>query len=85
MNNIKAVFVNGTTSEGKSLTKKERKKVAEKWILTSSGRLKIVVNVGGLNDRESIDLTKHAADARADAIASLPSLFFKPNSIDVVR
>ncbi|XP_078316866.1 N-acetylneuraminate lyase-like [Crassostrea virginica] len=82
MNNIKAVFVNGTTGEGKSLTKKERKKVAEKWILTSCGRLKIVVNVGGLNVRESIDLAKHAAHAKADAIASLPSLFFKPNSID---
>ena len=33
--------VNGTTSEGNSLTKKERKKVAEKWILTSSGRLEL--------------------------------------------
>lgn len=37
--------VNGTTGEGKSLTKKERKKVAEKWILTSCGRLELWGNL----------------------------------------
>lgn len=81
-NDIRAVFVNGTTGEGKSLTKEERKIVAEKWIFTASGRLKVVVNISGLNVRESIELAKHAVHIRADAIASLPPLFFKPNSIE---
>ncbi|XP_062572006.1 N-acetylneuraminate lyase-like [Saccostrea cucullata] len=83
-NDINAIFVNGTTGEGKSLTKEERKKVVEKWITSATGRLKVVVNVGGLNVRDSIDLAKHAVNAGADAIASLPPLFFKPNSIEIL-
>ncbi|XP_078322876.1 N-acetylneuraminate lyase B-like [Crassostrea virginica] len=81
-NNIKAIYVNGTTGEGKSLTMDERKEILEKWIQVSNGRLKIVAHVGVLNVRESKDLAKHACESGADAIASLPPLFFKPQNID---
>ncbi|XP_052675155.1 N-acetylneuraminate lyase B-like [Crassostrea angulata] len=83
-NNIKAIYVNGTTGEGKSLTKDERKKILEKWIQVSEGRLKIVAHVGVLNVRESKELAKHAEESGADAIASLPPLFFKPQCIDTL-
>ncbi|XP_056009580.1 N-acetylneuraminate lyase B-like [Ostrea edulis] len=83
-NNIKAVYINGTTGEGKSLTKPEREIILEKWIKVSKGRLKIVAHVGVLNVRESKELAKHADESGADAIATLPPLFFKPQSTDTL-
>lgn len=66
------------------MTKDERKKILEKWIQVSEGRLKIVAHVGVLNVRESKELAKHAEESGADAIASLPPLFFKPQCIDTL-
>ncbi|XP_062602728.1 N-acetylneuraminate lyase-like isoform X1 [Saccostrea cucullata] len=83
-NNLKAIYVNGTTGEGKSLTKDERKRILEEWIRVSKRRIKIVAHVGVLNVRESKELAKHAEEAGADALASLPPLFFKPQSIDTL-
>ncbi|KAK3088591.1 hypothetical protein FSP39_021002 [Pinctada imbricata] len=80
-NDIKAIYVNGGTGEGPSLTLKERKDIVEKWIEVSKGRLKIVVHIGGTTPKESKELTIQAAKAGADAIATLPTLFFKPQNI----
>ncbi|KAL3860077.1 hypothetical protein ACJMK2_010245 [Sinanodonta woodiana] len=66
-----------------SLTLEERKQVVEKWIEVGKNRLKtIVVHVGALNLPDSLELVHHAVGAGADAIATVPSLFFKPTSID---
>ncbi|XP_063420230.1 N-acetylneuraminate lyase-like [Mytilus trossulus] len=83
-NNITEIYVNGTTGEGKSLTKEERKEVVEHWIKVSKKRLIIIVHVGCINVKESQELARHAQDVGADAVASLPSLFFKPSNIDAL-
>lgn len=83
-NGITQIFVNGTTGEGFSLTLEEREKVLEKWIDVGkkSGRIKdVVVQVGALNIHDTITLAQHAAKVGADAIATVPPLFFKPKSI----
>lgn len=81
---IKEIYINGTTGEGKSLTMAERKAVLEQWIKVCKKRLIIIVHVGCINMRESQEMAQHAQDVGADAIASLPSLFFKPSTIEAL-
>ncbi|OWF43497.1 N-acetylneuraminate lyase B-like [Mizuhopecten yessoensis] len=82
--NVRYIYVNGTTGEGNSLTLQERKMVVEKWIEVSKKRLSVMVHVGCMNLTESLELTRHAEQAGADAIATLPPLFFKPTNIDAL-
>ncbi|XP_074652202.1 N-acetylneuraminate lyase-like isoform X5 [Tubulanus polymorphus] len=80
---ITNIFVCGCTGEGMSLSVDERKLVAKKWISSGREKLdKIIIQVGAHNLEDSKDLAAHAQEIGADAIASLPSLFFKPNTID---
>ncbi|XP_053402198.1 N-acetylneuraminate lyase-like [Mercenaria mercenaria] len=84
-NGITQIYVNGTTGEGFSLTLEEREKIVEKWIEVGkkSGRIKsIVVQVGALNLHDTLAMVQHAVSVGADAIASVPPLFFKPNSVE---
>jgi len=77
------VYVNGTTGEGPSLTIDERKRLVEKWVQAGKGKLKnIMVQVGTACLKDTVDLTKHAAEAGADVIATLPPFYFKPNSVE---
>ncbi|XP_078492745.1 N-acetylneuraminate lyase-like [Ciona intestinalis] len=79
------VYVNGTTGEGLSINKEERKLAAEKWIQAGKGKLKcIIVQVGTCNLSDTKDLAKHAASAGADVIATLPPFFFVPKTLDVL-
>ncbi|XP_055336079.1 N-acetylneuraminate lyase-like [Paramacrobiotus metropolitanus] len=83
---VNAVFVNGTTSEGLSLSNEERKQLAEKWIQTAKGKLKVIVHCGAVALRDAQELAKHAEKCGADAIASIPSFYFPPRTVqELVR
>ncbi|XP_072041801.1 N-acetylneuraminate lyase-like isoform X1 [Amphiura filiformis] len=82
---VKSVFICGTTGEGPSMTLPERKSLAEKWVQVGKDKLDaVVVHVGCGNLRETIELAKHAKEIGASAIASIPSVFFKPKTIDLL-
>lgn len=79
------VFINGTAGEGMSMTLEERKLVAEKWITAGKDKLdKIIVHVGASNLADSQQLAEHAQTIGASAIAALPSLFYKPKTVDAL-
>jgi len=83
---VNAVFVNGTTAEGLSLTIDERKKLAEKWVEATRGKLKTIIHCGAIAIRDAQDLAKHAESIGADAIAAIPSFYFPPrNCGDLVQ
>ncbi|KAK0061192.1 N-acetylneuraminate lyase [Biomphalaria pfeifferi] len=82
---INYVYVNGSTGEGTSLTTSERKSITEQWITLSRkpGReMKVFVQVGGTNFRETLELAEHAAEVGADAFSALPPLYFVPATVD---
>lgn len=84
-NKIFQLYVNGTTGEGASLTLEERKKVVEKWMTVGrkSGKITaIIVQCGALNLHDSQSLARHAKSVGADAIATVPPLYFKPKNND---
>ncbi|NWI67398.1 NPL lyase, partial [Todus mexicanus] len=81
--NVKNVFVNGTTGEGLSLSIQERKQLAEEWVRQGKDKLDhVIVHVGALSLPESQELARHAASIGASAIAVIAPFFFKPMNKD---
>ena len=79
---VKGVFVSGTTGEFSSLTIDERKAILEKWVASAAKRFKVIAHVGSNCQRDAMELARHAAQAGADAIASIAPSFFKPGTVD---
>ncbi|XP_041276675.1 N-acetylneuraminate lyase isoform X2 [Onychostruthus taczanowskii] len=81
--NVKNVFVNGTTGEGLSLSIQERKQLAEEWMCQGKDKLDhVIIHVGALNLPEGQELARHAAAIGADGIAVIAPFFFKPTNKD---
>ncbi|XP_033107582.1 N-acetylneuraminate lyase-like [Anneissia japonica] len=82
---VQSVYICGTTGEGPSLTIEERKKVAGKWVKAANGRFKaVIVQVGSGNLKEVEELARHAVSIGADAISTIPTIFFKPANPGVI-
>nr|XP_021141375.1 N-acetylneuraminate lyase isoform X2 [Columba livia] len=81
--NVKNVFVNGTTGEGLSLSIQERKRLAEEWVCQGKDKLDhVIIQVGALSLPESQELARHAAAIGASGIAVIAPFFFKPTNKD---
>jgi N-acetylneuraminate lyase len=78
---ISGVFVCGTTGEFTSLTTEERMQILEHWVKAAGRRFKVIAHVGSDNQRESVELSRHAAEAGAWGIGSIAPGFFKPVSV----
>lgn len=70
------LYLCGGGGEGLLLTPSERKRVAEAVIAQARGRLPVIVHVGSLTTDQSVELARHAQDAGADAIASIPPFYY---------
>ncbi len=64
-------FVCGGTGEGKSMTVPERRQMASAVIHEVAGAVPNILHVGGAPTRDCVELAKHAAEAGADAVASV--------------
>lgn len=78
---VKGVLVNGTSGEGPSLTKDERKLAANAWAdaVRSTGQ-HLMIQVGGAALPDVLELASHAERLKADSLLCLPDLYFKPSS-----
>lgn len=82
-NNIKGIFVNGTTGEGNySLTVEERLTLAEAWMKQKELVPHILIQVGGCNFVEAKILASHAEKIGASGIGILPNCFERPRTLD---
>lgn len=80
-NQIHGALVNGTTGEGMTMSKDERKKMAETWrAACSKHSLTFMIQIGGAPIADVIDLANHAEEIGADAVLCLPELYFKPQT-----
>ncbi|CAH2311363.1 N-acetylneuraminate lyase [Pelobates cultripes] len=83
--NVRNIFVNGTTGEGMSLSVQERKMLAEEWVKHAKNKMdSVMVHVGCLSLEDSKDLAAHAASCGADAISAVSPSFIKPSSQDAL-
>ncbi|MDR2746069.1 MAG: dihydrodipicolinate synthase family protein [Treponema sp.] len=74
---VHALYLTGSTGEGFLLTPEERKKVVENVIDEARGRVPVIVHVGAIGTKISVDLARHAEKAGADAISSVPPFYWK--------
>lgn len=73
------VSVNDRIGEGMSLTCSERMKVMEEWVFAceKTGQF-LMVQVGGMSNKDIQEMVRHAERHRVGAIVVLPDLYNKP-------
>ena len=82
---VDGLYLTGSTGEGFTMNSEERKRVVEIVIDENKGRVPVVVHVGAIGTRLSIDLAKHAEVAGADGISSVPPFYWKFNENQIVK
>ena len=73
---VQGVMIAGTTGEGMLLSIPERKHLAESVIKQVAGRVAVIVHVGCMDTRTTVELGHHATAQGADAIAAIVPYFF---------
>jgi N-acetylneuraminate lyase len=70
------LYMLGSTGQGPSLSTADRKLVAEHTVRRAAGRLPVMVHVGAISTREAVELARHAQGCGADAVSSVPPMYF---------
>ncbi len=74
---VSCLYPAGTTGEMLIMDVEERKLLAETVIEQNRGRAVVYIQVGAMNQRDTIALAKHAVGAGADGIAVVTPGYFK--------
>jgi len=69
---VHGLYVCGNTGEGYVMSDDQRKRVTEAAVSASSGKGRVIVHVGAAREAEAVALARHAFDAGADAVSSMP-------------
>ena len=77
---LSGFYLTGSTGHGFLLSEEERKQVVETVVEANRGRGKVIVHVGHFNSRAAASLAAHAESCGADAVSSVPPVFFKVGS-----
>ncbi|XP_049878210.1 N-acetylneuraminate lyase-like isoform X2 [Pectinophora gossypiella] len=82
---IRAVLVGGTTGEAVTLSLEERKTILAAWLDAGKPQeLKVIAQVGGVPMPEVLEMAKFAEQHQADAIMTLPEIYYKPSSTELL-
>lgn len=72
----------GTTGESATITLEEHKQLID--IAVDSSAVPVIAGTGSNNTKEAIELTRHAADAGADASLLITPYYNKPNKNGII-
>lgn len=84
-NKVHGLFVCGTYGAGPAMTLEERKQVTEIAIDQVDGRIPVIVHVGTSCPEDTFELTMHAQNAGAVAVASVAPFYYKYKQADIIR
>lgn len=73
---LDGILALGTTGEGIMLSDEERRRVAERFVEASAGRLAVAVHCGAQTTERTAALAAHAAEAGADAVAVIAPPYY---------
>lgn len=82
---VDGLYLTGSTGEGFTMSSEERKRVVEIVMDENKGRVPVVVHVGAIGTKLSIELAKHAEEVGADGISSVPPFYWKFNENQIVK
>jgi N-acetylneuraminate lyase len=81
---IDGLYVGGSTAESFLLTEEERIKIAETVLNHAAGRVSVIVHTGAGGTDAAVRLSRHAKANGADAISSVPPIYFKYTTDEVI-
>lgn len=81
---VDGLYVGGSTAESFLLTEDERMQIAETVLRRAAGRLKVIVHTGAGGTDAAIRLSRHAREHGADAISSVPPIYFKYTTEEII-
>jgi len=84
-NKIDGIVPCGTTGESPTLDYDEHGKVIEIVLNASNGKVPVIAGTGSNSTREAIEMTRHAADAGADASLQVCPYYNKPTQEGLYR
>ena len=76
-------YLTGSTGACFTMDVEERKLVVDTVIRKVNGRVPVIVHVGDIGTKKSVDLAKHAYEAGADAVSSVPPFYWKFSEDDI--
>ena len=76
---IGGLYLTGSTGETFLMNSQERMRQVEIVMEEAGGKVPVVVHVGAMSTRASIELAKHAEGLHAAGISSVPPFYFKFN------
>lgn len=82
---VNGLYLTGSTGEGFTMTSEERKRVVEIVMDETAGRVPVVVHVGAIGTKISIDLAKHAESVGADGISSVPPFYWRFSENQIIK
>lgn len=80
---VSGFYICGSTGEGLLLSVDQRKEMLEATLDAAGGRVPVIDHIGAMNQRDTIELAKHAEKAGAAAISSIPPIYFAYSDEDV--
>lgn len=81
---VDGLYVGGSTAESFLLTEDERRSIAETVLAHAAGRVKVIVHTGAGGTDAAVRLSTHARANGADAISSVPPIYFKYTTDEVI-
>lgn len=72
-----AFYLTGSTGECFTMTMEERNLVVDTVIKQVNKRVPIIVHIGDIGTKKSIELARYAYEAGADAVSSVPPFYWK--------
>lgn len=77
---VNGFYLTGSTGACFTMTAEERNRVVDIVCDQVHGRVPVIVHVGDIGTKKSIELARHAEAAGADAISSVPPFYWKFSS-----
>ncbi len=82
-NNITGILASGTTGESPTLSWDEHNRVTDHVAKKTRGNCICIAGTGSNNTKESLEATKHAADADAEAVLLVDPYYNGPSSLEI--
>jgi N-acetylneuraminate lyase len=80
---VNGFYLTGSTGESLMMTPDERKRVVEVVLEEVKGAVPVIVHIGAISTKLSIELARQAEAAGADAISSVPPIYWKYSNDDI--
>jgi 4-hydroxy-tetrahydrodipicolinate synthase len=82
---MEALVVLGTTGENPTVTHAERRRLVDLAVEQTAGRVPVIVGTGTNNTAQSVEFSREAVDAGADALLVVGPYYNKPTPNGLVR